>query len=29
MKKHIPYFLVMAGAAITVVGVQILLGKHP
>ena len=29
MKRALPYILVMGGAAVTMVGVQILLGKRP
>lgn len=29
MKRMLPYILVMTGAALTMVGVQILLGKRP
>lgn len=29
MKRALPYILVAAGAALTMVGVQILLGKRP
>lgn len=29
MKRVLPYILVMAGAALTMIGVQILLGKRP
>lgn len=29
MRRLLPYCLVMAGAAITMVGIQILLGKRP
>lgn len=29
MKKTMPYVLVMAGAAVTMIGIQILLGKRP